>query len=214
MEHLCPARVGTAEHVAKRSRFIGSASPAFSSEEAEAFVGSIKEKHPLARHNVYAYSVGTGTPLERLSDDGEPRGTAGYPILEVIHKRELKNAVCVVTRYFGGILLGAGGLLRAYGKAASMALDDAGVARSVYHSLLRVKVTYDLFGRVQRELEGRGALFEDTDFGESVTIAAYVKAEDSEAISARVRDLSAGKAHVEILEGKVITKPLEESKSE
>ena len=124
MEFLSPAKEASAEYIVKRSRFIGTVSPAFSESEAEAFVSSIRAKYPDATHNVYAYSVGSGTPLDRLSDDGEPRGTAGYPVLDVIHKRGLKNVVCVVTRYFGGTQLGAGGLLRAYGKTANLALES------------------------------------------------------------------------------------------
>lgn len=208
MEFLSPAKEASAEHVVKRSRFIGTVSPTFTESEAEAYVASIKANHPDARHNVYAYSIGAGTPLDRLSDDGEPRGTAGYPILDVIHKRGLRNVVCVVTRYFGGTLLGAGGLLRAYGKTASLALDEAGVVKYVYHSLMGIRVGYDQFGRVQRELENQGCVVLNVDYGEAVTVKAYVKDEETPLLSKRITDLTSGKAEITVSEGKPIPSTL------
>lgn len=204
MEFVCPAKEASAEIEAKRSRFIGTVAPVFTAEEAEAHVLAIRRKYPDATHNVYAYSVGTGTPLERLSDDGEPRGTAAYPILEIIKKRGLRNAACVVTRYFGGTLLGAGGLLRAYGKAASAALDAAGVARHVFHQVFSVVVEYDQYGRLQRELEARGIRIIDTSFSDKVTVKGFVTPEDVDALAARIRDLSSGKARPVVLEGRYI----------
>ena len=157
---------------AKRSRFIGRVSPAFSPEEADIHC-PVKAEHPTARHNV-CLLVGPGTPIERLSDDGEPRGTAGYPVLEVFKKRGVRNIVCVVTRYFGGILLGAGGLLRAYGQAASAALEAAGVATYAYHDILTTIIGYDQYGRAQRELEGRNITIQSVDFTDKVKVTALV----------------------------------------
>jgi len=204
MEFLSPAKEACAEVEAKRSRFIGTAAPAFAPDEAENRIAAVRRRYPGATHNVYAYSVGTGTPLERLSDDGEPRGTAGYPVLEVIKKRGLRNVVCIVTRYFGGTLLGAGGLLRAYGRAATVALDAAGSARYVYHRILTVTVDYDQFGRVQREFEGRGIRIQDTAYAEKVAVKTWVASEDLDALVARVRDLTSGKAIAVVEEGKYI----------
>lgn len=204
MEFLSPAKQASAEYVVKRSRFIGTVSPAFSEAEAESFVESIRAKYPDATHNVYAYSVGLGTPIERLSDDGEPKGTAGYPILDVIHKRSLRNVVCVVTRYFGGTLLGAGGLLRAYGKTANLALDEAGALKYIYHSLMRVRVAYDQFGRLQRELENQGCVIDNVDYGEAVQISAFVKEEAVPALTKRISDLTASRAEISVSEGKPI----------
>lgn len=204
MEFLSPAKQASAEYVVKRSRFIGTVSPAFSEAEAESFVESIRAKYPDATHNVYAYSVGLGTPIERLSDDGEPKGTAGYPILDVIHKRSLRNVVCVVTRYFGGTLLGAGGLLRAYGKTANLALDEAGALKYIYHSLMRVRVAYDQFGRLQRELENQGCVIDNVDYGEAVQVSAFVKEEAVPALTKRISDLTAGRAEISVSEGKPI----------
>lgn len=204
MEFQSPSKRASAECAAKKSRFIGTVAPAFTVEEAEALIQSVREDHAGATHNVWAYSVGTGTPLERLSDDGEPRGTAGYPVLEVIKKRGLRNVACVVTRYFGGTLLGAGGLLRAYGHAATIALDAAGLARYVYHNVINVTVDYDQFGRVQRELEGRGIRISGISYTAKVTITAYVTPEDVDTLAARVRDITSGKAAWSTLDGEYI----------
>jgi len=204
VEFLSPAKQASAEYIVKRSKFIGTVSPAFSEAEAESFVESIRAKYPDATHNVYAYSVGLGTPIERLSDDGEPKGTAGYPILDVIHKRSLRNVVCVVTRYFGGTLLGAGGLLRAYGKTANLALDEAGALKYIYHSLMRVRVAYDQFGRLQRELENQGCVIDNVDYGEAVQVSAFVKEEAVPALTKRISDLTAGRAEISVSEGKPI----------
>jgi len=204
MEFQSPAKEASAEIEAKRSRFIGTVAPVFTAEEAEAHVLSVRRKYPDATHNVYAYSVGTGTPVERLSDDGEPRGTAAYPILDVIEKRDLRNVACVVTRYFGGTLLGAGGLLRAYGKAASVALDAAGIARYVFHQAFTVTVDYDQYGRLQRDLESRAVPITGTSFTDRVTVTGFVAPEDVDILCARVRDLSSGKSRPVIEGGRYI----------
>lgn len=204
MEFLSPAKEASAEIEARRSRFIGTVAPVSGVDEAEAYVVAVRGRYPGATHNVYAYSVGTGTPLERLSDDGEPKGTAGYPVLEVIKKRELRNVVCVVTRYFGGTLLGAGGLLRAYGKAASAAFDAAGTARYVYHEVLSAVIDYDQFGRLQRELDGRGIKIIETSFTDRVLVRAYVMSHELESLTARVRDMTSGRAEIDVGDGRFI----------
>jgi uncharacterized YigZ family protein len=203
-EYVSLAGPGTSELVVKRSRFIGSAAPAADPGEAEGFIAAVRANHPEASHNVFAYSVGLGNPHERLSDDGEPRGTAGYPILDTVHKRSLRNVVCVVTRYFGGTLLGAGGLLRAYGKAATDALDASGALRFVYHATVTIETTYEQLGRIQRELELLQCRILGIDYGEAVRFRAYVRVEQADAVSLRIRDLSAGRAEVQILEGEYL----------
>ncbi len=204
MEFLSPAKKGLWETTIKKSRFIGRAAPAFSEEEAETFVAEVREKHPDATHNVYAYSVGQGTPVDRLTDDGEPRGTAGYPILDVIHKRKLRNVVCVVTRYYGGTPLGAGGLLRAYGRAARGALDNSEVSSYTYHSLLKIRVAYDQYDRVQRQLVTLGAVMDKVDFETDVTLWVYVQHHKVGALSRAVTDMTAGKAIIHAESGKYI----------
>ena len=204
MEFIAPAREATAEIEVKKSRFIGTVAPAFSAEEAEARIAAVRRRYSDATHNVFAYLVGSGTPLERLSDDGEPRGTAGYPVLEVIKKRGLRNVVCVVTRYFGGTLLGAGGLLRAYGRAASAALDAAGTARYVYHKVLSAVLDYDQLGKVQRDLEARGVQVFGVSYAEKVTLRAYVPSEEVDSAVGWLKNLTAGKGLFIVEEGKFI----------
>jgi len=208
-EYLSLAGAGASELVIKRSRFIGAAAPAGSPEEAEGFIATVRAKHPEASHNVFAYSIGLGNPQEKLSDDGEPRGTAGYPILDTIHRRSLRNIVCVVTRYFGGTLLGAGGLLRAYGKAATDALDAAGVVRHVYHAALTIETTYEQLGRTQRELEQLHCRILGIDYGEAVRFRVHVRADQAQTVSLRIRDLSAGRAEVQIHEGEYLAQAKE-----
>ncbi|MBQ2942280.1 MAG: YigZ family protein [Clostridia bacterium] len=140
-----------AEFTEKKSRFIGYACPVKTEEEALAFVNKIKKKHADARHNVYAYVVRDNN-IQRFSDDGEPQGTAGIPVLDTIRKQELTDIALVVTRYFGGILLGGGGLVRAYGHAASIAIEAAKPVCMSYSAIYRVKVSYTLWGKVEYEM--------------------------------------------------------------
>lgn len=204
MEFIVPSKQAKAELIIKKSRFIGHVFPAFSEEEAINHIESVKLQHPDATHNVYAYSVGVGSFAEKASDDGEPRGTAGYPVLEVIKKRNLQNVVCVVTRYFGGIKLGASGLVRAYSNAASSALDKAGVAVYRYHDLVKATVDYDRFGKVQRELETAMAVIHDTSFAEKVTIECFVLPELTQAIKSLIEDITAGQGVVTVSQGKYL----------
>ena len=204
MEFIAPSSHAKAEIIIKKSRFIGHVFPAFSEEEAIGHIESVKQEHQAATHNVYAYSVGVGSFAERASDVGEPRGTAGYPVLEVIKKRNLQNVVCVVTRYFGGTKLGAGGLVRAYSNAASLALDKAGVAVYRYHDLITATVDYDRFGRVQRELEVAKAVTHDISFAEKVTIQFFAVPELTQALKSLIEDITAGLGVVCVSQGKYL----------
>jgi len=206
MEFIAPAGRGSSEIEVKKSRFIGTAAPAFSVEEAEAVLADVAKRYGDASHHAFAYSIGSGTPAERLSDDGEPRGTAGYPILEVIKKRGIRNVVCVVTRYFGGTLLGTGGLLRAYGRAATLALDAAGTARYVYHKSISATVEYDQFGKVQRALESMEARVFDVSYEEKVRLKAYVRLDEVDVVIQRLKDLTAGKGTIVVEDGTFIRK--------
>ena len=141
---------GTATLVERRSEFIGYAAPVSNEDEAAAFVMRIKKKHADARHNVYAYVL-RGGALKRYSDDGEPQGSAGMPVLDVLCKNGLDGAAVVVTRYFGGILLGTGGLVRAYSSAASAAVADAGIITYEEVVVLKMKCSYNDHARVQNE---------------------------------------------------------------
>lgn len=145
-------REGRDEFTEKKSRFIGYAAPVVTEEEAIGFVNRIRKTHPDARHNVYAYVLRQNN-LQRFSDDGEPQGTAGMPVLDTIRKKALTDVALVVTRYFGGILLGGGGLVRAYGHAASLALAASGLVEMRYSAVYDVEVDYALLGKVEYELQ-------------------------------------------------------------
>lgn len=188
--YLIPAGCGEAEYTDKKSRFIGQVSPAASESEAMAFVERIRRKHPDAAHNVWTYLLRDGAM--RWSDDGEPGGTSGQPTLNVFRQAAVFDAVCVVTRYFGGILLGSGGLVRAYSKAASLALEAAGTARMAEWALLRLECGYPQYERVRRLLADFGAEETQAAFGGTVAVSALLPAEAADEFSARLRDVTAG----------------------
>ena len=170
---LVPAGCGEAELVEKRSRFIGRVWPVENEAEAVARIKEMREKHWDATHNVYAYII-RENGIMRYSDDGEPGGTSGMPTLNVFRAEKINNVCCVITRYFGGILLGAGGLVRAYSAAAKLALDAAGVSRMDMWDELLISCSYAQYERVRRLLEKHGAVFENTDFGADVVIEAML----------------------------------------
>ena len=189
-EYFVPAAFGEAELTEKRSRFIGHVRPVESEEEARAFLTEMKKQYHDARHNCWCYLLRDGT--ERYSDDGEPQGSAGLPMLEVFRRREVTNAVCVVTRYFGGVLLGTGGLLRAYTKSASDALDAAGLAVVRRWAKAELIVSYAMAERLKTEVTAQGAVVADVVYAADVTLRLLVPEEQTEALGARVFDLSGG----------------------
>ena len=190
-EYYIPTQAAESEFVEKRSRFIGYIKPVETEAEARAFVEEIKKRHYDARHNCWCYLLREGGVV-RYSDDGEPQGTAGQPMLGVFEKEGITNLVCVVTRYFGGILLGTGGLLRAYTKGAKDALDAAGV--SVVRRWVRqlVPCTYSLYERLKQETERFGAVIEDTEYGADIVLTVLVPEELSDAYAAHILDFTAG----------------------
>lgn len=183
-------REASAEFTEKKSVFIGYARPVKSAEEAEEFIQKIKKKHADARHNVSAYTVGNAV---RYSDDGEPKGTGGVPVLEVIKKSGVDGAVVVVTRYFGGILLGAPGLVRAYSKAAAMAVEEAGVVTYRLYTECTVTCEYGLYDRLSYDIGRRTVIIDDTQFGGAVTLKLAVLAEEYEAFAKAVYSMTSGK---------------------
>lgn len=165
---------GTAEIVEKKSRFISSVKPVATEEEALEFVSQIKAKYRDARHNVYAYVVAENN-ITRFTDDGEPSGTAGAPVLDVILKEGLTNVAIVVTRYFGGTLLGTGGLVRAYGKAAKDGVTDAKICEKIYCNEVLVKTPYDLLGKIQYIIANGDYIQGETEYGTDVETTVFVK---------------------------------------
>ncbi|WP_159885913.1 YigZ family protein [Paenibacillus puerhi] len=190
-------RSGSAEIVIKKSRFIGFARPAASEEEAVAFIESIKKEHWSATHNCSAYMIGERDEIQKASDDGEPSGTAGKPILEVIKNQGLKNVAVVVTRYFGGIMLGAGGLIRAYTDGAVAGLAAAEQVYKVLHREVRVSLDYTWLGKVENELRNRGTLMGETQFTDKVTLLCWPLESEAEAFMEWMTDITQGQGTID-----------------
>lgn len=190
-EYFIPTGDSETEYVEKRSRFIGHVKMVETEEEARAFVETMKKRYYDARHNCWCYIIKEGGAV-RYSDDGEPQGTAGQPMLGVFEKEGITNVVCVVTRYFGGILLGAGGLVRAYTKSAKDALDAAGVSVVRRWVKLLVPCSYKSYERIRNETEKFGAVIQDTEYGADILLTVLVPEADGERYSAMLVDLTAG----------------------
>ncbi len=188
------------EVIIKRSRFIGWAAPANNEDEALAILEQIRSEHAQATHNCYAYRVGFGVETIRFSDDGEPSGTAGKPILEVIQREDLRNVIVIVTRYFGGTLLGAGGLVRAYAQSAKIAIDAAGIVEQVRHARIQMVLDYEWLGRVQYELQERGIIIESTDYGEKVSMSLLVRLPQVDGLVKALQEWTNGQANPQVVE--------------
>ncbi|MEG1254694.1 YigZ family protein [Clostridium sp.] len=186
----------TSEFQEKKSVFIGYIKRVDTEEEAKAFVSEIKSKHKEATHNVYAYVVGENKGIQRYSDDGEPQGTAGIPVLEVIKKNDLTDVAVVVTRYFGGILLGGGGLIRAYSKGASTAIEEAGVVEKIRGLNLKFTLDYDLIGKIQYLCGTNNWHIEDTVYTDKVELALFAEVNTKEEIIAAFVEATNGKVTV------------------
>ena len=195
-EYYIPTNTSETEFVEKRSRFIGRVWRVTSEEEARARIEEIKKKEYDARHNCWCYLIQDG-PV-RYSDDGEPQGTAGQPMLNVFQREGVVNVCCVVTRYFGGILLGAGGLVRAYTQSAKDALDAAGISVVRRWVAMEVPCTYAQFEQMRREVESFDGVVENVDYGADVVLSALLPEEKAADFAAHVLDVSAGT--VEVLE--------------
>lgn len=182
----------------RRSLFIVSVSPAATAEEADAFVASVRAKYPDATHNCYAYIAGAENPSVRFSDDGEPGGTAGQPMLEVLKKRGLTAVAVVVTRYFGGIKLGAGGLVSAYTDSVVSGIDAAGTVTMTERSLVEVRAGYQEFSRADSALIRLGAERMSADYGEDVRAVYAVKAEAEARALACASEATSGAARTTV----------------
>lgn len=188
--YLVPTKDANAEFIERRSRFIGHIFATDTEEEALARLKQMREMYWDATHNVYAYIIRDGAT--RFSDDGEPGGTAGMPVLQVLQREEIFNVTCVVTRYFGGILLGAGGLVRAYAHSAKIALDAAGRSVKQVWTKIYLPCPYSWFERIRLEVTAFGGVVENTDFGTDVSFDLLLPEARVQPFLARVLDLSAG----------------------
>ncbi|HZW83927.1 MAG TPA: YigZ family protein [Candidatus Deferrimicrobium sp.] len=194
-EYYSIARETETEIIIQKSRFISKVMPVSSETEAKEELEKLRLLHREANHNVYAYRIGR---VERFSDDGEPSGTAGRPVLEVMRKEELDNILVVVTRYFGGILLGAGGLVRAYTQSAKAGLDAAEKVKLVPYQELRVQMEYSWVNRVQYEAEIRGYLKGKTEYTEQVLTTYLLPVIEVESFTTHLTDISAGLLSLEL----------------
>lgn len=191
-----PTAPGEAEFQEKRSTFLGHVRPVETEDEAKAFVAAMKKQYHDARHNCWCYLLRGG--VERYSDDGEPQGTAGIPMLEVFRREGVTNVVCVVTRYFGGVLLGTGGLLRAYTKSAKDALDAAGISAVRRWVSVALPCSYALLERMKAAVSAADGVVSDLEYGADVVLRALLPEECTEPFRTQVRDLSAGAVEVTV----------------
>ncbi len=187
--------LGYSEYEEKKSVFLGAAGPVSTEEEALAFLASEKKKYPDAKHHVYAYILKNDS-LMRFSDDREPQGTAGTPILDMLRKQGITNVIVVVTRYFGGTLLGTGGLVRAYSEAANKALTAAGVVTYESYAVVSVSLSYGDYTKLSAVQSVWGFRPQNTDFGSEVSVVGSVKVEKYEEFTKKVSDLTAGRAQI------------------
>ena len=189
-EYLVPTGYGEDEFVEKKSRFIGHVWCVETEEEALERIQEMKKQYYDASHNCWAYVIRDGAM--RFSDDGEPGGTAGNPMMQVLQRENLYNVVCVVTRYFGGVLLGAGGLVRAYTKGAKIAIDAAGKSMKRVWSVLYLPCPYTYYERVKLEVEAFGGVIRDTQFGAEVELEILVSAPQTDEFLEKLTDMTAG----------------------
>lgn len=197
-------KYGEDETIINKSRFIGYAMPIETEEEALEFIEEIKTKHRDATHNVYAYVLGENSNIQRFSDDGEPSGTAGIPALEVLKKEDLRNIVVVVTRYFGGVKLGAGGLIRAYTKGAKIGIEAGIIIDMVLHTKVKIRMDYTSYGSVENYLMTGEYIVDESIFDEAVNTFVYVEDSKLEEFYKIITDLTSGTAIIENVEEEYI----------
>lgn len=198
------AQYTTTEIIVKKSRFISNIKPISNETEAIAFINEMRSKYWEATHNVYAYIIGDQN-IQRYSDDGEPSGTAGMPVLEVIKKEDLQDVVVVVTRYFGGTLLGAGGLVRAYAKSAKEALLAAGIVTNIFCDIIQIRIDYSLLGKIQNEIANSKCDIERIDYEVDVTVAVSVPVDCTHGFTKRIENLTNGRATITKIGNKYVS---------
>lgn len=184
----------------QKSRFIAHIKRVETEEEAQAFISKIKKEHWNATHNCSCYLIGEHDQIQKANDDGEPTGTAGVPMLEVLKKRGLKDTAVVATRYFGGIKLGAGGLIRAYSQATSEGINATGIVRRDLMRTISTTIDYTLLGKVENELRHSHYKLKNIDYLENVTVHTYVKVEEEQQFVEWMTELTNGQGHITLNE--------------
>ncbi|ALM43039.1 MULTISPECIES: YigZ family protein [Streptomyces] len=193
-EYRTVAREGVHETEINRSRFLCTLAPAATEEEAQAVIARVRRAHADATHNCYAYVIGADASVQKAADDGEPGGTAGVPMLQMLLRRDIRYAVAVVTRYYGGVKLGAGGLIRAYGGSVGEALDALGTRTRRRFRLASVTVGHERAGRLQNDLRAAGRTIRDVHYGERVTLDIGLPDAEVDAFRSWLADATAGEA--------------------
>lgn len=191
---------GESEIIIQKSRFITYTQRAETEVEAQDFINNIKQKHKDANHNCSAYIIGEHDHIQKANDDGEPSGTAGVPMLEVLKKRGLKDTVVVVTRYFGGIKLGGGGLIRAYSKATTEGIEAAGEVECQLHHLMKISIDYTWLGKMENEIRNSIYPLKEIAYADLVEIFVYTKAEDELKFLEWVTEITNGQAKIDTVE--------------
>ena len=188
-----------AELIEKKSKFIATVCPVTTEDEAKAFIAEMRKKYWDATHNVFAYQLGERNEIQRSSDDGEPQGTAGKPVLDVLAGEDIKNTVIVVTRYFGGTLLGTGGLVRAYGRSAKLGIEAAGVACVKHYKECSVVTDYTTAGKIQYEIQKEEYILKDTVYTDKVEFIVLLDKEKEAPFVEMVSNVSMGKSETVVL---------------
>ncbi|MFB8038452.1 YigZ family protein [Streptomyces sp. NPDC056004] len=192
------ARAGVHETEINRSRFICALAPAATEQEAQDFVARIRKEHPTATHNCFAYVIGADASVQKASDDGEPGGTAGVPMLQMLTRREMRYVVAVVTRYYGGVKLGAGGLIRAYGGVVGEALDELGTITRRRFRLATITIGHQRAGKLENDLRATGRTVREVRYAEAVVIEIGLPDADVESFRGWLADVTAGEAGLEL----------------
>ena len=191
---------GESEIVIQKSRFITYVNRAETEQQAQEFINNIKEKHKSANHNCSAYIIGEHDNIQKANDDGEPSGTAGVPMLEVLKKQGLQDTVVVVTRYFGGIKLGGGGLIRAYGKATTEGIDASKVVKRKLHHLMKVSIDYTWLGKVENEVRNSDYPLKEINYADLVEVLVFTKADEEANFINWMAEITNGQAKIELVE--------------
>lgn len=203
-KYISVFKCGQAEIIEKKSRFIASVSPVENEQDTLEFINNIKKKYYNANHNVFAYQIGEKNEIQRQSDDGEPSGTAGKPVLDVLKGEDIKNTVIVVTRYFGGTLLGTGGLVKAYGQCAKKGIVSAGLCENILYKTISVKVGYELSGKIEYYLMNEENIIKDKFYTDNVEFVIFTKFKSCEKTIKSITEITSGKALIKQGEDKYI----------
>lgn len=197
-EFLTVEKPAESLYIVKKSKFISTVKPVKSQSEAEDFINDMKKKYWDATHNVYAYNLGLDNGIQKCSDDGEPSGTAGKPVLDIIKARQIRNVLIVVTRYFGGIKLGASGLIRAYSESAKLGLDKAKIIKKVKCKKYKITVDYEILGKLEWELNQRNYItVYDIDYTDDVTFTLFVHIKYNLNFKKLILNLTSGNAKID-----------------